>query len=176
MLLLIKIALRSLFKARNFVFLNVFGLSITITAIFIIYSYLSSEKQADFNFANKDTTYRIVRHSEKSNLRTSSSYLPAPFRTIISGNLDLPEHLITRVFQDDELISYKDKVFFESNVLYVDENFLGVLEQPLRLGDSSSALDAPDAVVLSEKVAKKYFADEQPIGQTIETRSIMTQK
>ena len=34
-------------------------------------------------------------------------------------------------------------------------------------GDPTSALKAPFSIVLTEKMAKKYFGEENPIGKTI---------
>src|SRR6202000_189330 len=56
---------------------------------------------------------------------------------------------------------------FPQAVDAVDPNFLQVIQLPLVTGDPASVLAQPDAVVLSETTARKYFGDVSPVGKTI---------
>jgi putative ABC transport system permease protein len=65
----------------------------------------------------------------------------------------------------DWLIRFGDKKFNEDGVLFADSTFFNVLDFKLIKGDPQTALVRPKSMVLTEKFAKKYFGDQDPIGQ-----------
>jgi hypothetical protein len=67
----------------------------------------------------------------------------------------------THVFQAGE------KKFEEQQLLCADSNFLRVFSFPLVKGDIKTALMQPDAIVITESMALKYFGRENPIGKFI---------
>jgi putative ABC transport system permease protein len=50
----------------------------------------------------------------------------------------------------------------------VDPNFLQVMEYPLLRGDPGTVLAAPDGIVLTHRLAVKYFGTDNCVGQTLE--------
>src|SRR5690606_8915590 len=50
---------------------------------------------------------------------------------------------------------------------FVGEEFLEMFEFPLMAGNASEVLDNPEAVVISESMAKALFGDDDPINKTI---------
>ncbi|MEO8301182.1 MAG: FtsX-like permease family protein, partial [Rhizomicrobium sp.] len=58
---------------------------------------------------------------------------------------------------------------FSEKVGTVDTNFLQVIALPLLSGDPRTALSRPDGIVISERIARKYFGDANPIGKTLST-------
>ncbi len=57
--------------------------------------------------------------------------------------------------------------FFQENVLYTDPSFFEVFSFELLRGDETAALARPDAVLLTEATARKYFGNTDPIGRTV---------
>ncbi|MBW8735445.1 MAG: ABC transporter permease, partial [Asticcacaulis sp.] len=49
----------------------------------------------------------------------------------------------------------------------VDKAFFHVFDIPVIAGDREAALDAPDGLILSERMARKYFATTDVIGRTL---------
>src|SRR4030095_5477860 len=50
---------------------------------------------------------------------------------------------------------------------YVQKDFLKMFSFKLAKGDAATALARPDAVVISKKLAEKYFPGENPLGKLI---------
>ena len=164
----LKTAFRKLLRANVFTYLNITALAVTICGLFIIYTYVKAELATDKHLANGEKIYRIVRSVEKPNASYETPTLAAPYREIIHTEMSVPLSDITWIYQDDELISYKDQVFFEDNVLYTDQHFFQLLDYPLAIGNPLEVLDAPNSVVISKAIAKKYFGEQNPIGTILE--------
>lgn len=60
-----------------------------------------------------------------------------------------------------------DKVFYESSIIASDSGFFRMFTIPLLKGDPETLLDSPHSIVLTKKLADKYFGDEDPLGKTI---------
>jgi putative ABC transport system permease protein len=84
---------------------------------------------------------------------------------------DLPEvAFATRFFPAwgrKYLIQYGEKRFYESDLLRVDSNFLDVLDFPFIAGNKGTAFKDIHSIVLTERVARKYFGNEDPIGKVL---------
>ena len=65
------------------------------------------------------------------------------------------------------LFRQDDKVFFESSIIAADSGLFKVFTMPLVLGDPETALSSPHSIVLTEKLAAKYFGESNPIGKTL---------
>jgi putative ABC transport system permease protein len=68
------------------------------------------------------------------------------------------------------LLKYEQnqKQFFETNAYYVDSTFFQVFSYDFKFGDITTALDGPNTIVISDAVAAKLFANENPIGKVLE--------
>ena len=160
--------LRKLLKLDLFDHTHLLGLSTAICAATIIFLFVRSEVYTDKQFAQAGDIYRIVRTVEEPNDSYQSPSLAGPFDKMIGEATGIGAEDILRIYRDDELISYEDKKFFETNVLYVDGNFLSVFDFDLEMGKPADALSKPNSAVISRNVAKKYFGDSNPIGETLE--------
>jgi putative ABC transport system permease protein len=74
----------------------------------------------------------------------------------------------TRLVSDQMAMILGNRRFIQTTAV-VDPNFLQVIPMPLTEGDPRTALTQPDSVVISQSVARKFFGDADPIGQTLTT-------
>lgn len=173
----IKVALRNLLKRKFFSIVNIFGLSIGLSACFLIFQYVHFESSYDNFHADADHIFRVL--IERS--LTTGDALFATTHPGVSPALknEFPEieesaRIVPQsVFLNDVSVwTYIDedghkKVFNEEKVYCVDQSFLTLFSFPFLLGDVSSALLDPSSVVISETLAAKYFGHEDPIGKTL---------
>lgn len=66
-------------------------------------------------------------------------------------------------------VGYQVKKFYESRFFFAEPSLFAVFDFSLIKGDPSSALTAPNSIVLTEETAQKYFGKEGPLGKIIET-------
>jgi putative ABC transport system permease protein len=60
-----------------------------------------------------------------------------------------------------------DRSFYEDHGYYADSSFLEILSFDLASGDATTALDEPNSIVITQKMATKYFGKQNPMGATL---------
>jgi putative ABC transport system permease protein len=163
----LRTALRNLWRHRGFSLLNILGLTIGMTAFFLIFLYVRFEGSYDSFNTKADRIYRLVSDVKTGNETLHYNAPPVP----VVGHLmaEFPElQQVTRVsLGDDWMVLRGDRVFRVDDVATADSNFFKVFDFRLLKGDPNTALKYPNSVILSESEAKKFFGNENPIGQSL---------
>lgn len=162
----LKVAFRKLLSHKAFSFINIIGLSIGMTACFLIYLYVTFELSYDTFHTKADRIYRVV-----ADIKTPTEVINAsgPAWAVPPNAKDeFPEiESFVRILNDNLLIRKGDIKFQEENTIYADSAFFHVFDFKLLKGNPKSALKDQLSVVFSETAAKKYFGKTDPIGQTL---------
>jgi putative ABC transport system permease protein len=166
-----KIAWRSLLQNKVFSGINIFGLSIGLAAAILILLYVKDEVSYD-KFHNKSPNiYRIVSdwyHPDGSISRYDglSSNLQGP---LFKEKIPEIEAFVrySSVFRDIKING--DITGYEMH--YTDSNFFSVFDFPMLAGNTKTALTKPNAIVISEEMALKFFNSIDVLGKSIELSS-----
>ena len=163
----IKIAFRNLLKYKFYSSLNILGLGIGIAAFLFILLYMQEEISYDRYNQKSDQIVRVDFHGKLGENDFVGATNAAPVGpTMVS---QYPEVKSFCRFRDrgSFLVKYEDISYKEEKVVYTDSSFFDFFEIPLIQGDPNHALVEPSSIVFSEKMAKKYFGNENPIGKTV---------
>jgi putative ABC transport system permease protein len=162
----LKVAFRKLWSHKVFSLINIIGLSIGMTACFLIFLYVSFELSYDNFHTKADRIYRVV-----ADIKTPTEVINAggPSWAVPPNAADeFPEiEAFVRITGDNLLIRKGDLKFQEENTMFADSAFFKVFDFKLLKGDSRTALTEQMSVVFSETAAKKYFGTADPLGQTL---------
>jgi putative ABC transport system permease protein len=162
------IALRNIKKYKGYSLINIIGLAVGMACSILILLWVLATLSFDKFHDNVYDIYvlRQTQYHTNGAQRTSPS-LPGPLAPALESNF--PEIINSaRFFNPGELLlNAGEKKFFESGVAGVDPSFFEIFTFPFVAGDSNTALDKISSIVLTEKMAQKYFGDEIPIGKTI---------
>ena len=163
----IKIAVRNVRKNKIYSLINILGLTIGIAGFLLIYLFINNELSYDNFHKDKDKIFRVIRTSVLDGAKRKIGYTSAPFADALIN--DFPEEIksVVRVYSGNGLVTYKDKSFNEEKFYVADSNFFSFFSFPLGAGNPSTVLSQPNSLVISEKVAHKYFGDENPIGKIL---------
>ncbi len=158
-------ALRNMKKQRGYVIMNISGLAIGLTSFLFITLYVIHELSYDRFHQNYENIYRLKVVGRMAGGELDQAVTAAPMAQAMIN--DYPEVLkATRVTRmGDWLIKYGENRFNEDGVLFADSSFFSVLDFKLLKGDPETALARPRSVVLTAEYAKKYFADQDPMGR-----------
>jgi putative ABC transport system permease protein len=160
------IAWRNLVKDKVHTTLNVTGLAIGITVCLIIGVWLERELSFDNFHPNGKQIFRLTNTFKSE----SESFSQAPSGPAFGAHLpkQLPSiQSACRLFGENFKIKAGPNEFFESDILIVDSNFFSFFGFPLKTGKPLNVLNNPNQVVLTEKMAVKYFGNEDPMGKTM---------
>jgi putative ABC transport system permease protein len=166
-----KIAWRILIRQKLFSIINALGLAIGMAACLLIVQYISFELSYDDFHKNGDHIYRI-KHQNYSEGNLIEN-LPKTYSAVGPAlKSEFPEvQDMTRVSKLEGLVTAQQPngsliAFNERNLYHSEASFLRLFSFPMLKG-STAALDGPNSIVITAKMAKKYFPDQDPIGKTI---------
>lgn len=161
-----KIALRNLRKNKLYASINIFGLTIGLTACLLIGLYIANETSYDtFN----EKANRIVRTTMEYKLSNEVNFV-ASTGTKVGPEFErrFPSvEAYARTYLSGTTVKNNGKAFNESRVLFADPAFFNMFSFQLKDGNADAVLSEPNNVVLTESMAKKYFGSENPIGKTL---------
>ncbi len=163
----LKVAFRSLIKQRLYAFINIAGLAIGVSTCILILMYVRYEQSYDrfhpqanqiqrLNLAGKlgDNEFRMTNSTAPAGPAMLEEY-PEVINYVRIRNTGFP------------VLRYEDKVFSEEHWWQADSTIFEVFNIPMTIGDPKTALTQPFSVVITEKMARKYFGDEDPIGKVL---------
>lgn len=158
-------AFRNIKKQPGYIILNVSGLAIGLTSFIFISLYVIHELSFDRFHKNYENIYRLKVVGRLAGGELDQAITSAPMAKAMIN--DYPEVLdVTRVTRLGAwLIRFGDNSFNEDGVLFADSTFFRVFDFRLLRGDPGTALVRPKSLVLTEEFAKKYFGDQDPLGQ-----------
>lgn len=164
-------ALRNFRKNKVFTILNILSLSFGITCCFADFAILRHEYSFDDFHQKKDQIFRVVEHEATESGMTYTAILP----NAMPAALDLERSNIEDVIRMTGPVHVKNKffvkekmeIFTEPRALFTEASFLEHLDFPLLAGGPANLLDEKGTVFLTEKLAKIYFGDEDPLGKEI---------
>ena len=163
------IALRNLTKRKGYSFLNIAGLTIGMTCCMFIFHHVSYEKSYDdFSPNAKDIVRLRLDSYQKGKLAWQSATIyPAIAPTI---RKDFPEVQDFCRLHDAEMLltnEANDVKFNETKGYYADPSFVKMFDVKIIKGNPSTALNAPDKMLISESMSKKYFGNEDAVGKIL---------
>ncbi len=164
----LKVAIRNLLKHRGYTFINIAGLAIGMACCLLILLYVQDELSYDRYNEKADQIYRVTLHGRLAGNDIDVGVTCAP----MAGTLlnEYPEVLhATRLHKafSTVLVSHGENRFNEDQVFFADSNYFDIFTLNLLRGIPNTALNEPNSVILTEETARKYFGDENPIGQTL---------
>jgi len=165
------ISLRNLLKRKGYTTLNILGLTIGITCCMLIFQYVSYERSYDTFQKNSSQIVRIRLDEYKQGklLWQSATSYPA-FGPLMKK--DYPEvQNYCRLIDDELLLSNdaKNLKFSEKKGYFADPSSISMLGVELAAGNNATALDAPNKIIVSQTMARKYFGTTDVIGKILQS-------
>lgn len=154
------IAFRNLKRYPGFSFINLFGLSIGMTACLLILLFVTHERGFDQFHEKSDRIYRLDEVQTWDGIIPQnvalSMYPMGP--TLIQ---DFPEvEAFTRMLSRDEVpLDLGDSRIYLEKLYIADSAFFEIFDFPWKYGNKAEAMKTPNSIVLTEESAVKFFGD-----------------
>lgn len=156
-----KIALRHLRRNGWYMAINIAGLGLALAFCIMSFTNYRYAHSYDQWHRDADRIFRIETY--KSTNHMLHGVCPATLVQVLPEQVPAVE-TATQIDSRGLTIKHGDQVF-NQQVHFVDENFLDVFDFPLVAGQARLA--DHNALLISEKMAEKFFGQENPIGQQL---------
>jgi putative ABC transport system permease protein len=160
-------SLRNLVRNWLYAAISIGGLAVAFAAAILIGVFVRDDLSADQFIPGYADVYRL---SVSLKPPGQAPLALAMARTDLAAflKLDFPQVRSTARLVDGHPTLRRGQVEAVETVYWADPAVFDVLPLPALAGDLKTALARPDALVLTRRMARKYFGRGDPIGQILE--------
>jgi putative ABC transport system permease protein len=156
------LAARNVPRAGPFVLISIVGLAIGLGAALLIGLYVHDELSYERWLPESDRVYLISVRSPDGGMTDIG---PSDVGHWVAA--DYPQfEVVTRLVRGDSFFK-RDAHEFNEPITWADSNVFDVLRFSVVAGTLKGALDEPETLVLTRRIAEKYFGRPDPIGETL---------
>ena len=169
----IKIAIRNIQRNKLHSFINILGLSIGLTCTILILLYVLDEFSYDRHNSKHDRIYLVESMTEYEDEVFSTPYTGAPLMNVLKSEYPDIEKAARIRFAGRKIFEDKNGGIIreDKSIYYADPEIFNIFDHEFVYGSSEGALDSPHTMVLSEKLAKKYFGEQNPVGNMLKVHN-----
>jgi putative ABC transport system permease protein len=149
--------------------LNITGLSIGVTCMLAITLWAEDELKYDLFNKNADRIYRVIVE-EKGTGHSYSGMTMSPLSQALKEKIPGIKKAASFEMDWPIIVHAGENYYNEEEMAVVGKDFFDIFSFPFLKGDPHLLQIDKFSVVLSEKLAKKYFGDAEAVGQTIEIK------
>jgi len=168
----LKITFRNLMKQKLHSLINIAGLTIGMAVSILILSYVWFERSFDRFHSKSDQIYRVVEFTRQAGKEINGGGSGHGLAEVLKEEFPEIIHSVRLFIAHDEAeLSYKGIKTMtrqtDMDMIFSDNDIFKVFDIDLIYGDSETALLEPNSIVLTEEASKKFFGNENPIGEFI---------
>ena len=172
----IKTTLRHLWRNRLFTALNILGLTIGISACWIVYRIVDYELSYDKQHPDVEQVYQLVGRFKSGGEESGFGGVPLPVAPALTKNVTGVELVVPIYEQYIEKLTVPasgqspEKTVEDPRFVATLPTYFELVPHRWLAGNKQMALDAPDKVVLTESRAAEYFPGLEPeniLGKTL---------
>ena len=165
----LKIAFRQLKKQKFYSAVNIIGLAIGVTCCLLITLFIRDELSYDNYHPDSENLYRVGRDMKINDDAVKAMIISAILPKALTEQI--PEIKNYARIQNDgsnlvRKVTDKDNLF-EDGFIYADQSLFELFDLPLIHGEKNNILTKPNTIVVSERIAQKYFPNRNPVGELL---------
>lgn len=159
-------AFRSLLREKAYSYTSIGGLAIGIACFLLIVLFDADELSFDQYHTRKDRIYRFATYVEGESFEGIAK-INGPWGPAAKEEIPEIEEMTRFVLTGQKVMSRGEQHIYETGGLYADSGVFKIFNFHLIQGNPATALSEPASVVLTAKLAEKYFNATNVLGQTI---------
>lgn len=162
-----KIAFRSLRKNKGYTFINIAGLATGMAVAMLIGLWIWDEVTFNRYHKNYDRLAQVWQHNIYNGVKQSQVANPYVMAEEIRNNFGGDfKYVLQSTWNFGRILAIGEKKFNKTG-MYWEPEVIDMLSINLLKGDPELALKDPYSIILSESVARAFFDDTNPVGQTM---------
>jgi len=161
-----KTTFRNLWKTKGYSLLNMGGLAIGIACAALIFLWVEDELTFNQYFSNRDNLYKVKDRQTYNGTTFTFDATPALLAQGMKSEIPGIKNTTRSSWSNRILFSFNGKEIYEEGV-YVDSSFFSMFHLDFIKGDPTHAFDQIYSVVVTEKMAMKFFESTDVVGKTL---------
>lgn len=159
-----------MWRKKGYTLINILGLAIGMACFLLIFMFVWDESSFDKFHEKGEDIYRVALDRKYPGRMRSYAIIPHSYAETMKTDLPEVKEAVRLFYFQGNALSFKanDNVFEEPEAMWADSQFFELFTIPLLSGESATALNKPNTVVLTESAANKYFGTEDPIGKVLD--------
>jgi putative ABC transport system permease protein len=155
----LKIAARNLLKNKLYSGINIFGLAIGLTCCLAIGLYIYDEFSYDRFHSRSADIYRVTEHQDILGTNYDLAVTPGKLAPALLNDFTQVQQAC-RLGRESGFLQHGESVAEPENIYVVDHSFFTLFNFPLMLGDRLKALLNPGEMVITERMATRFFGKD----------------
>ena len=155
-----KTAFRNLIKNKFYTSINIIGLAAGLATCLLIFLYVLDELSFDKYNKNVERIYRVNNEIKFGGNYFDLAQGPAPMGATLLREFPQVEQYTRLRWYGSFLVKKANENIQEGRVGYADSTLFDVFTLPMLAGNPKTALKEYHSLVITEKIAKKYFPQD----------------
>lgn len=160
-----KIAIRNFSRDKSFTIVNLVSLSIGLASVIMILAYVRYELSYDEHYSNSDRIFRIIEERTKGGIKKESVVTNEGLTPALKREFPEVEAASGVTVSKTSFLSKGNPI--SVNILNTDSNFFKIFNIPFVYGNPKMCLYEKYSIVITEKIARTYFSNRNPIGEKL---------
>lgn len=165
-----RVALRHLRRQQIITVINILGLAIGMACCMLIVLFVRNEYGFDNFHPNGKNIYRVTNSFTKAGETSYGSNTQWPVGPYLKNEISDIKESVRVMNAGTAMYTYQGKQFVDP-ISYADAGYYTLFNFPLIKGNPKTALEEPYTMVITEKIAKKYFGNDDPIGKILKVEN-----
>jgi len=166
---IIKSAFQSFYNFKIYTSINLFGLILGLSCSAVIFLYVSFEFSFDNFHKDKGRIFRVNEISTSPKNREISPSLRMPYGPALKEEISEVEDVVRiRNNWHVNTLKFEDKQITLKKAIFADNNLFGFFSFKILSGNPKQFLVDKNSIVITKKIAKRIFGDENPLGKLVE--------
>ncbi len=162
-----KTAWRGIMNNKFYAAINVWGITLGMVVGIYLLLWVQDELSFDRFHTNAKNIHKIgIEGGTGISRQIFTNVIPA-IATFAKNEIPEVTETVRILKIGDAPFKYKDRVFIEANFAFTDPAYFSLFDFNLIKGDRNNPFPDNNSLVITERTAKRYFADEDPIGKVV---------
>lgn len=175
-------AFRALKRNWSYSTINVLGLTLGLACCLLLFVAVRYELSFDRHNANADRIYRMLGVDKTASNSKPNTGITFPALAALRNDFPDLNHQLTMISRVKSAVvsvggkaGTNKKLFQETDgvIAFAEPEYFNLFDYTWEKGSPQTALSNPNTVVLSDRMAHKYFGDANPMGKTIRLENRM---
>jgi len=154
----VKITLRNIRKYKGYTLINLAGLAVSLACCLLIGLWILNEMSYDKHYPDRERVLAILTNDFYSSPNALAPYLEENFPEV---------QYAARTTGGDEVLINSGMHYSFEVLLAADPQILQILSFPFIAGDPETAINEPNAIIISADMASRFYPGELPLGKTL---------